>query len=84
MLSPIPCCEARDPRGRMDTCACGGGSPTGMIRTGRQNAPSVTSLIAISACLAWACVGTALEWPGFRPEPDADGEEDDETAEATG
>jgi hypothetical protein len=37
-------------------------------------------MLAISACLAWASIGTALEWPGFRPEPDPEGEEHDESS----
>jgi hypothetical protein len=32
--------------------------------------------LLVSALFAWASVGTALEWPGFRPEPEFD--EDDE------
>lgn len=40
-----------------------------------------SGMVAIASCLAWASLGTALEWPGFRPEPDPEGEEDDETAE---
>jgi hypothetical protein len=37
------------------------------------------AMLSMAAFFAWGSVGMALQWPGFRPEPELD-EDDDEAA----